>query len=91
MVERVATKLSFFETDMEYAAPYLDLFLDRRQIITLIYATLKPWSITIDDIDILATSKPNMGRRSTHWPENDSSHRPCARTFSRPHGYFITC
>jgi hypothetical protein len=59
MPEKVTTKLSFFETEMEYGNPFLNVFVDRARIVSAIYDALKPWNINVDDIDFLTTGKPS--------------------------------
>lgn len=73
MPEKVTTKLSFFETDMEYAAPCLNLYLDRAKIVALVYEALKPWNINIDDIDVLTTGKPSEQGVKFKLPRKESS------------------
>ena len=73
MPEKVTTKLSFFETDMEYAAPYLKLYLDRAKTVALVYEALKPWNINIDDIDILNNGKPSEQGVKFKIPRKQSS------------------
>jgi hypothetical protein len=85
MPEKVTTKLSFFETDMEYAAPYLKLYLDRAKTVALVYEALKPWNINIDDIDILNNGKPSEQGVKFKIPRKQSSFfmGPISCKFSR--------
>lgn len=85
MPEKVATKLSFFETDMEYAAPYLKLYLDRARIVASVYEALRPWNINIDDVDIITTGKPSEQGVKLKIPPKQSSFfmGPVSCKFSR--------
>lgn len=59
MPEKVTTKLSFFETDMEFAAPFLNILLDRARLVEQIYDAFRPWNITVDDVEFVTTGKPS--------------------------------
>ena len=59
MPEIVTTPLSYFEVEMEYAEPDIKMWLDRANVVQALYAALKPWSITVDDVEIITTGKPS--------------------------------
>lgn len=59
MPEIVATPISYFEVEMEYAAPDIKMWLDRANVVQAVYAALRPWNITVDDVEIITTGKPS--------------------------------
>jgi hypothetical protein len=59
MPEPVTTPISYFEVEMEYAEPDIKLWIDRVNVVQAIYAALRPWNITVDDVEILTTGKPS--------------------------------
>lgn len=59
MPEIVTTPISYFEVEMEYAAPDIKMWLDRANVVQAVYAALRPWNITVDDVEIITTGKPS--------------------------------
>lgn len=59
MPEKVTTKLSFFETDMEFAAPFLNILLDRAKLVEQLYDAFRQWGVTVDDVEFVTTGKPS--------------------------------
>jgi hypothetical protein len=59
MPELVTTPISYFEVEMEYAEPNIKLWIDRVNVVQAVYAALRPWNITIDDVEIVTTGKPS--------------------------------
>jgi hypothetical protein len=59
MPEIVTTPISYFEVEMEYSTPDIKMWLDRVNVVQAVYAALKPWDITVDDVEILTTGKPS--------------------------------
>ncbi len=59
MPEIVTTPISYFEVEMEYAEPDLKMWLDRANIVRAVYSSLKPWGVTVDDVEIIQTGKPS--------------------------------
>jgi hypothetical protein len=59
MAELVTFPISYFEVEMEYTEPHMKLWLDRVNAVQAVYAALKPWNVTIDDVDIVTTGKPS--------------------------------
>jgi hypothetical protein len=59
MPELVTTPISYFEVEMEYAEPNIKLWMDRVNVVQAVYAALKPWNITVDDVEIITTGKPS--------------------------------
>ena len=59
MPEIVTTPISFFEVEMEYASPDLNMWLDRIKVVQALFDALKPWNITVDDVEILTSGKPS--------------------------------
>ena len=50
MPEIVTTTLSFFEVEIEFVEPNIKLWIDRVAIVEAVYAALRQWKITVDDI-----------------------------------------
>jgi hypothetical protein len=59
MPEIITTPLSFFEVEMEYAEPDLKMWLDRANVVQSVWKALKPWNVTVDDVEIIQTGKPS--------------------------------
>jgi hypothetical protein len=59
MPEIVETHLSFFEAEIEFAEPNLKLWLDRIAVVQAIYTALRPWNVSVDDIEVISTGKPS--------------------------------
>jgi hypothetical protein len=60
MPEIVETHLSFFETEIEFVEPNLKIWLDRIAIIEAVYKALRPWDITIDNVEVLTEGSPSQ-------------------------------
>jgi hypothetical protein len=59
MPEIVDTHLSFFEAEIEFVQPNLKIWLDRIAIVEAVYAALRPWNISVDDVEVIQTGKPS--------------------------------
>jgi hypothetical protein len=59
MPEIVKIPISYFEVEMEYASPDIKMWLDRANVVQAVYAALRPWNITVDDVEIITTGKPS--------------------------------
>jgi len=59
MPEIVTTPISYFEVEMEYASPDIKMWLDRVNVVQALFVALKPWDITVDDVEIITTGKPS--------------------------------
>src|SRR6516165_455892 len=59
MAEIVTTPISYFEVEMEYTEPDIKMWLDRANVVQAVYTALKPWNVTVDDVEILQTGKPS--------------------------------
>lgn len=59
MPEIITTPISYFEIEMEYAEPDLKMWLDRVNVVQAVWAALKPWNVTVDDVEIIQTGKPS--------------------------------
>jgi hypothetical protein len=59
MSEIVTTPISYFEVEMEYASPDIKMWLDRANVVQAVYAALRPWNVTVDDVEITTTGKPS--------------------------------
>jgi hypothetical protein len=59
MTEIVDTHLSFFEAEIEFVEPNLKIWLDRITIVEAVYAALRPWKITVDDVEVIQVGKPS--------------------------------
>jgi hypothetical protein len=57
MLELVTIPISFFEVTFDYVHPDLRLLGDRATIVQGIFEALKPWSPTIDDIEVRTAGK----------------------------------
>jgi len=73
MPETITTPLSFFEIEMEYAEPDVKMWLDRANVVKEVWKALKPWSIVVDDIEIIQTGKPSEQGIKFKIPEKLSS------------------
>jgi hypothetical protein len=59
MPEIIDTHLSFFEAEIEFVEPNLKIWLDRIAIVEAVYAALRPWKITVDDVEVVQIGKPS--------------------------------
>jgi hypothetical protein len=59
MAEFVTFPISYFEVEMEYTEPHIKLWLDRVNVVQAVYAALKPWNVTVDDVEVITTGKPS--------------------------------
>ena len=59
MLDIITTPISFFEMEMEYAEPDLKMWLDRVNVVQSVWASLKPWNVAVDDVEIIQTGKPS--------------------------------
>jgi hypothetical protein len=73
MPEIVETHLSFFEAEIEFVEPNLKIWLDRIAIIEAVYAALRPWNITIDNVEIVTEGTPSQQGVRFKVPERRAS------------------
>lgn len=73
MPEIVTTSLSFFEVEIEFAEPNLKIWLDRIAIVEAVYFALRPWNISVDDIEVIQTGKPSEQGVKFRIPEKRAS------------------
>jgi hypothetical protein len=73
MPEIVTTPLSYFEVVFEYAEPNIQLAMNRAAVVQAIYTALKPWHISIDDMEVIQTGKPSEQGVKFKIPEKKSS------------------
>ena len=59
MPETVKTSLSFFQVEVEFVEPNIRVLLDRVAVVEAIYASLREWDITVDDIEVIQLGKPS--------------------------------
>lgn len=59
MPETVVTPLSYFEVTIDYQEPNVQLWLDRAVVVQALFSALKPWKISVDDVEIITTGKPS--------------------------------
>ena len=57
MPETVLTPLSFFEVTIDYQEPNVKLWLDRAVVVQALLTALKPWKISVDNVEIITTGK----------------------------------
>ncbi|MDE3186138.1 MAG: hypothetical protein KGM96_01275 [Acidobacteriota bacterium] len=57
MPEIITTPISYFEIEMEYAEPDLKMWLDRVNVVQAVWTALKPWNVSVDDVEIIQTGK----------------------------------
>lgn len=73
MPEIVVTHLSFFEAEVEFVQPNLKIWLDRIAMVSAVYEALRPWNITVDDVEVVTTGKPSEQGVRFKIPEKRSS------------------
>jgi hypothetical protein len=73
MPEIVETHLSFFEAGIEFVEPNLKLWLDRIAVVQAIYTALRPWNVSVDDIEVINTGKPSEQGVKFKIPEKRAS------------------
>jgi hypothetical protein len=73
MPERVAIPISYFEVVLEYAEPNLQLAMNRAAAVQAIFSALKPWNITVDDVEVIQTGKPSEQGIKFKIPEKKAS------------------
>jgi hypothetical protein len=73
MPEIVTTPISYFEVVIEYSEPNIQLSLDRAAVVQAIFSALKPWNITVDDVEVIQTGKPSEQGIKFKVPEKKSS------------------
>jgi hypothetical protein len=73
MPEIVTTPLSYFEVAVEYAEPIIQLATNRGAVVEAIYAALKAWHISIDDMEVIQTGKPSEQGVKFKIPQKKSS------------------
>jgi hypothetical protein len=57
MSEIVSTPISFFDLEIEYEKPDFKVAAERAPVVQMIWDALRPWNITIDDLEIVTTGK----------------------------------
>jgi hypothetical protein len=57
MPELVTIPISFFELVVDYIRPDLNLLADRAPIVQGIFDVLKPWNLSVDDVEPITTGK----------------------------------
>jgi hypothetical protein len=57
MSEIVSTPISFFDMEIEYQKPDFKVATERAPIVEAIWNALRPWNITIDDLELVTTGK----------------------------------
>src|ERR1700730_17073906 len=73
MSENITTTLSFFEVEIEFEEPNIKVWLDRIAIVEAVYAALRPWNISVDDIEVIQTGKPSEQGVKFKIPEKRAS------------------
>ena len=57
MSEIVSTPISFFDLEIEYQEPNFKAATERAPVAQAIWDALKPWNITMDDLELVTTGK----------------------------------
>ena len=57
MSEIVSTPISVFDMEIEYEKPEFKVAVERAAVVQMIWDALRPWNITIDDLEIVTTGK----------------------------------
>jgi hypothetical protein len=59
MPELVAIPIAFFEIVVEYVRPNMKLLVDRAKVVEHLFEAFSPWSIKIDDTEVIQEGKPS--------------------------------
>lgn len=59
MRQRIGIPVSDFEYSVEYERPKFDLWLDRASVVQAVYDALQPWSLSVDDVQVVDVGKPS--------------------------------
>lgn len=73
MPDIVTTALSFFEAEIEFIEPNIKIWTDRVVIVESVYAALRQWNISVDDIEVITTGKPSEQGVKFRIPEKRAS------------------
>ncbi len=73
MPEIIVTPLSFFEVTIDYQEPNIKLWLDRAVVVQALFNALKPWKISVDDVEIISTGKPSEQGLKLKLPEKHAT------------------
>jgi hypothetical protein len=59
MPELVTIPISYFEFSADFDQPVVALWLDRATVVQAMFAALKPWDLSVDDVEPITTGKPS--------------------------------
>ncbi len=73
MSELISIPMSYFEVIADYEDPNVTLWLDRAAVVQNIFDALKPWSINVDNVEIVTSGLPSEQGIKFKLPEKRAS------------------